>query len=131
MVERKRVQKFFTKPSLTRQEFKDSCDLSLILKRFSQTPEGLAALRNASGFAEGAQFADVTGVPDYRASLDANNAAKASFEALPLNVRKRFDNDPVQLLDFVSRVENRDEARALGLLRPLDETQVVNPESLK
>ena len=35
MKKRERVQIFFDEPSLTRQEFKDECDLGLILKRFS------------------------------------------------------------------------------------------------
>lgn len=118
MKERKRVQKVFTKPSLTRQEFKENCDLSLILKKFGKTPEGRAALQNAQGYAENAQFYDVSVVPDYRAALDQINAANAKFMALPAILRRRFDNDAAQFLDFVLNEDNLEECRKLGLAKP-------------
>lgn len=117
---RPRVKKVFTKPSLTRQEFKEECDLALLLKRFGRTPEGLAALRNAQGFAETCQFGDVSAVPDFRAARDAINAANASFMALPAIVRRRFNNDPAEFLDFVQDPANLDEARSLGLAKPVE-----------
>jgi len=120
MEERKRVQKFFTKPSRTKQEFKDECDLGLIIKRFSKTPEGRRALANAQGFAETAQFGDVSAVPDFRTARDLVNAANASFMALPAIVRRRFDNDPAQFLDFCNDPNNLDEARSLGLAKPVE-----------
>lgn len=122
MLERKRVQIFFDEPSLTRQEFKDQCDLGKLLKRFCQTPEGLAALQNAQGHVPGSVFADVSAVPDYRQYRDAVNAAEASFMALPATVRRRFNHDTAEFMDFISDSSNRDEAKALGLLR--EEPQV-------
>lgn len=124
MSDRVRVQKFFTKPSLTRQEFKEECDLGLILKRFSRTPEGRSALANAQGFAEGCRFDDVSAVPDFRAARDAVIAANGKFMALPAIVRRRFDNDPALFLDFMSNPSNLDEARRLGLAKPLAESPV-------
>lgn len=140
MVERKRVQIFFEDPSLTRQEFKDECDLSLVLKRFQKTPEGASILQNARGFAPGAVFDDVSGVPDYRAAFEAVNAAKASFNALAPNVRARFNNDPASFFNFVSNPANQEEARSLGLCKPAPQdaakapsiaTQVAGSEALK
>lgn len=112
-----RVQKFFKKPSLTRQEFKQDCDLGLLLKRFGRTPEGMAALKNAQGFVEGVNFADVSNVVDYRTALDQIQQANASFMALPAILRRRFDNDPAIFLDFVTNPANLDECRALGLAK--------------
>lgn len=124
-----RVQKFFNKPSLTRQEFKEECDLSLLLKRFARTPEGLAALQNAQGFVANARFEDVSNIPDYRTALDQVNLANESFMSLPAVVRRRFDNDPANFLDFVSNPANLDECRALGLAKPKEvvPTSVVPP----
>lgn len=116
--QRPRVKTVFSKPSLTRQEFKEECDLAITLKKFGRTPEGRAALANASGFAEGLKFGDVSSVPDFRAARDAVNAANASFMALPPLVRRRFENDPAQFLDFLSNPANLDEARSLGLAKP-------------
>lgn len=117
-MDRVRVQKVFKKPSLTRQEFKNDCDLSLLLKRFARTPEGRAALQNVQGYAQNAQFYDVSNVPDYRSALDQVSAANAKFMALPAILRKRFDNDPANFLDFVLNPANLDECRALGLANP-------------
>lgn len=120
MVKRERIQKIFTKPSLTRQEFKADCDLGLLLKRFGRTPEGLNALRNCQGYAEGSRFDDVSDIPDFRAARDAVNAANSSFMALPAIVRRRFDNDPAMFLDFIQNPDNLDEARRLGLSKPAE-----------
>lgn len=119
---RERVQIFFNDPSLTRQEFKDECDLAKILQRFRASPEGLAALTNAQGFAASHVFADVSAVPDFRAAQDAIIKANASFMALPPLVRRRFDNDPASFLDFMQDPKNEAEARSLGLLNPKVET---------
>lgn len=118
MKERPRVQKFFTKPSMTKQAFKDECDLGLTIKRFARTDEGRRALSNASGYAENVRFDDVSAVPDFRHARDVVNAANASFMALPAIVRRRFDNDPAQFLDFVTNPANLDEMRVMGLAKP-------------
>lgn len=118
MEERKRVQKFFTKGSKTRQEFKQECDLHSLVKKFGRTPEGRRALANAQGFAETCQFGDVSAVPDFRAARDAINASNAAFMALPPKVRRRFENDPAEFLDFMQNPANLEEARFLGLCKP-------------
>lgn len=129
LVSRPRVQKFFTKPGLTRQEFKQDCDLGLIIKRFQRTPEGRAALANASGFAEGCRFGDVSAVPDFRAARDAVIAAQAKFMALPAIVRRRFGNDPAEFLDFMQNPANADEALSLGLIKPVSQNAASTPSS--
>lgn len=42
--------------------------------------------------------------------------ARGDFMALPSEVRKRFENDPGKLLDFIADPNNRQEAMELGLL---------------
>lgn len=118
-MDRKRVQKFFTLPSKTKQEFKDDCDLGKIIKRFSKNPEGLQALLNASP----GRFEDVSNIPDYRTYRDILNRAEASFMALPAIVRKRFGNDAASFVDFCKDPKNLGELRTLGLARP----EVVPP----
>lgn len=118
MEERKRVQKFFNQPSRTKQEFKDECDLGLIIKKFGKTPEGRKALENASGYALDARFEDVSAVPDFRTARDLVNAANEKFMALPAILRRRFENDAAQFLDFVQNPENLEEMRTLGLAKP-------------
>ena len=123
-MKRERVQIFFNDESLTRQEFKDECDLDLMLKRFKRTPEGRAALANASGFAEGSKFLDVSAIPDFQSARAQLAQANASFMALPAIVRRRFDNDSAQFLDFILNPANIEEARSLGLAKPKEESSI-------
>lgn len=116
-VVRPRVQKFFPEPSLTRQEFKDECDLELILKRFGSTEAGMAAIQNAVDLSN-LRFDDVSAVPDFRAARDQIMQAEAKFMALPAQVRARFDNDAALFLDFATDPKNLDEMRAMGLANP-------------
>ena len=48
------------------------------------------------------------------------NFWKESFEKLDVNVRKRFENNPQKLLDFLKDDDNRDEAIKLGLVERKD-----------
>jgi phage internal scaffolding protein len=113
----KRVQYFCEGPSLTRQEFRDECDLGKIIARFSMTPEGQEALMKAQGYLD-ARFEDVSGVVDYQTALEQVKAADEAFMRLPAIVRTRFDNDPAKFLDFVDDPKNGDEMIKLGLRAP-------------
>jgi len=126
----KRVIQHFDDPSLTRQEFKDECDLGKIIARFSQSPEGLEQLEKARGFVEG-RFLDVSEPVDYRTALDHVRAAEEAFMRLPAPVRTRFDNDPAGFLDFVDDPKNLDELRAMGLCNPKPEKVVEGGGSPK
>lgn len=125
-VSRPRVKKFFPLPSLTRQEFRDECDLEIILKRFGSTEAGMAAIQNAIDLSK-LRFDDVSAVPDFRAARDHVIAAEAKFMALPAIVRQRFDNDAALFLDFATNPDNLDEMRAMGLANP----KPVEPEKAK
>lgn len=112
----KRVQKMFVKPSRTKQEFRDQQDVNNIVKRFKKIHgvELMTYLKTASG----GQYGDFSGVVDYQTALEQVNRANAAFEALPAILRKRFDNDPAQFLDFCMNPSNLDEMRKLGLAKP-------------
>lgn len=113
---RVRVQKFFKNPSLTRQEFKHDCDLGMIVKRFSKTPEGRLALQQAQG-AVGGEYGDFSNVPDFRTSRDIVLRAEKAFMRLPAKLRARFEHDTAAFLDFMQDPKNLEEIRALGLAK--------------
>jgi len=117
---RKRVIFHFDDPSLTRQEFKDDCDLAKIIERFSSNPEGLEALLNAQNYVQ-SRFDDVSGFVDYRTAIEQVQRAEEAFLKLPALVRTKFDNDPAKFLDFVDDPKNLDELRSLGLAKPVEE----------
>jgi len=122
----RRVQMYCDQPSLTRQEFKDECDLGKIIRRFCKTREGQQALANAQGFIEGTRFEDVSSVPDFQTARNIINRGNAIFEALPAALRARFGNDAARFLDFTHDSRNLDELRKMGFAKPL---KAVDPVS--
>jgi phage internal scaffolding protein len=96
-------------PSLAQQHFKDECDINNILRQFNVTgllPESPLSPR----------YGDFTGISDYHTAMNRVIAAQDEFEALPAQIRARFDNDPANLIEFLENSENRLEAEELGLV---------------
>ena len=62
-----------------------------------------------------AVFMDCSNV-DYMDMLNRVNVAQSAFDALPSDVRSKFDNDVAKLLDFIADPVNEDAAIALDLL---------------
>lgn len=112
----------FSKPSLTKQSFRDECDINNILRQFNVTGQ------LPSGSVQ-PQYGDFSGITDYQSALNAVMAAQDSFLELPAKLRARFDNDPAVFLDFVSDEANRDEMKALGLLHEEAATAAVTSPS--
>jgi len=112
----------FSKPSLTKQSFRDECDINNILRKFNvtgQLPVGSVQ----------PQYGDFSGVTDYQSALNAVMAAQDSFLALPAKIRSRFQNDPALFVEFASDEANKDELKALGLLRQETAQAVVSSPS--
>lgn len=98
--------------SLTVQSEKDNSDINVIVKRFSKTGLAPQSIRTP-------MYGDFVGVHDFRTAMDAVLAAKESFDALPSEVRARFNNDPQGFLEFCAKKENLDEMRRMGLAVPV------------
>lgn len=111
-----RVKVSFTKPSMTKQSFKDECDINNILSRYKKNM-GINFLDQYAGVIQD-QFADFSFAEDYHTGLQKIREAEGVFEAMPATLRSRFDNDPGKFLDFVSDKGNFDEAVKLGLMKP-------------
>lgn len=110
-LDRKRVQlSFLESPSLTKQSFKDECDVNQILRRWRRSGE-LTHLEERSP-----TYGDFSNATDYLTATLAVQAAQADFDALSARIRKRMNNDPAELLEFVADPKNREEAIELGLI---------------
>lgn len=110
--------------SLTRQEFVRECDLNDIMRRYAA---GLAPLPTGS---RKPMYGDFSAVPDYQGALQIVIDAQTRFSALPSELRKRFGNDPAQLVGFLEDEAHRDEAVRLGLLpQPAAEPAKAEPAS--
>jgi phage internal scaffolding protein len=112
----------FTRPTRTKQSFRDECDINHILRQFNvtgQLPVGSVQ----------PQYGDFSGITDYQSALNAVMAAQDSFLQLPAKVRAKFDNDPALFVEFASDEANRDEMKALGLLHEETAPAVVTSPS--
>lgn len=114
-------------PSMTKQEFKDECDINQIMKRYEVTGE----IRHVNS-REGT-YGDFTDVKSYHDAQNIVLEANAFFADLPATVRDRFGNDPAKMLAFLEDGKNRDEAIELGLVKrpepeaPAQKVEIVNP----
>lgn len=115
-----RVLVTFSQPSLTKQSFKDECDINRILARYQATGQ----IPNINALPP--EFLDVTGM-DFQEHQNFMLEAKGMFDAMPSSLRARFHNSPALFLDFCSNPENRQEMAQIGLLRPIEEPVIPNP----
>lgn len=107
--------------SLTQQSGKDECDINLIVERAKRG----AAIPNLNE--REPMYGDFTLLPtDLRDCLEIVRKADEAFKALDAHVRRRFDNDPSKMIDFLNDPKNRDEAITLGLVKAPVEP-VVDP----
>lgn len=115
----------FEAPTMAQQHFKDECDVNLILKKFQVTGV-LDHVRDGAP-----QFGDFSNVSDYLTAQNILIEAQDSFDSLPASLRKRFDNNPVAMLEFLQDDNNRKEAESLGLINKLecdDNSSISEPD---
>lgn len=105
-----RIQCVNELPSLTQQNFKNQCDINNIMKKYVNTGH-ITHLNNKQG-----SYVDTSSLPDYHQALQTVLDAQNSFFTLPSGVRKRFQNDPQELLTFLKDPSNKQEAIKLGLI---------------
>lgn len=100
----------FDEPSMAQQHFKDECDVNNILRKYEST--GLVT-HVANGTPS---YGDFSSVLEFQQAQNILIEAQDAFEALPASLRKRFDNDPAVMLEFIEDPDNREEAEKLGLV---------------
>lgn len=95
--------------SMTKQSFKDECDINVIMARYERT--GQMPLSNVQ-----AMFGDFSSGADLHANLNAVKLAEENFiQNVPADIRSRFSNDVGLFLDFVLDPKNEEEMVKLGL----------------
>lgn len=102
------VRKKFTRPGRTKQEFKNDCDVNQILQRFTRTG-------TVPGTFVRPQFLDCTSVPDLQQSLHIMKDAENAFLRLPATVRKHFDNNALEFVNFALNPDNVEQLREWGI----------------
>lgn len=112
---------FSDSPSMTEQNHSDELDINRIVNRALRTGAIDPSLVRTFG-----KYADTTSAGDFFSANMRYREGVEAFEALPSDIRNRFHNDPGELLEFISKEENRAEAEKLGFLEA--KTAPVSPE---
>lgn len=98
---------------LTQQSAAADCDMNEIMRR------ALAGAIPSHVNPVAPVYGSLIGMGDLRDAMNLVRAAEEAFLKVDPFVRKRFHNDPAELLDFVGNDQNREEATKLGLLKPI------------
>lgn len=92
--------------SMTQQHFKDECDINNIFKSY----RGKIPASEEPAF-----FMDCT-VNDLQSAYEIAEDIGSRFDSLDSEVRAKFNNNPLELLEFVHNADNQTAAIELGLL---------------
>lgn len=103
-----RQRVFFPEVGRTKPEFKESCDVNYILKKYKMT--------GTWDMVGSPLYGDYSDVVDYQEACNIQIRAQEQFENLPSELRNRFQNDPSKFLEYVNDEKNNEEMWRLGLL---------------
>lgn len=93
---------------LTKQSFKNECDINKIMEKFQKSGAISHYASHAPDYGECTQA-------NLQDALNIVADANTMFEELPSSIRAKFHNDAGQFLDFVQDKKNLEEMRELGL----------------
>lgn len=107
-------RKIYCGESRTKQGFKRECDVNILMAKYQKTGV-LPQIKPGQPV-----YGDFTQVSDYQSAQNMLISAREQFDAMPLNVRKKFNYDPGRFLEFVENPENQQEMIDLGLATKKD-----------
>lgn len=119
---KKRVQTTANVSGLTKQSFKDECDINHIIRNFQKT--GVLSHENQRNPEYG--FASAK---DFRDSMEIVTKAQQLFEELPSQIRAQFGNSPEAFFDFAQNPDNASKMVEMGLSKPTKATTQENQEN--
>lgn len=111
--------------SKTQQNFRESTNINKIVQKARKYRVDLSQLGNNS------VFGDVSGLGDFHSTMNKVAQINQIFDKLPAKVRARFRNDPAEVITFLQDPANDDQARELGLLRPLTAQELQEKSTIE
>lgn len=117
----------FKNPSMTQPQFKEECDINNIIRQSQRTGFLVDPLLAVSRMPS---YGDFSQTLDFHSAQTLLVQSQEAFLLLPADMRKRFNNNPAELLSFLEDENNREEAIRLGILEKpsvSDPVTVVNP----
>ena len=110
---RDRVRSDTVGDTMCQREHAPDCDINIQIARFKAL--GVSPFRRP----DPASFKDVSEMStDFLSAHEHLQAGHDAFQALPEDLRQRFNDDPLQYWGFLHDEENYDEAVELGLVTP-------------
>ncbi len=100
----------FIEPSRTKQSELADSDINNIMARYALTGVAPAPHRGEP------LYGDFSDVEDYQVSLNKVMAAEERFASLPSELRKKFDYNPQNMINFILDENNREECVKLGFI---------------
>lgn len=105
-----------TKPSLTSQEFKEECNINVLLKKYAVQAKLLGMpLSEVIPQPTAENFGDFTNVEDFQQSMNRISQVKGLFDSLPSDIRQRCGNDPANFLRMCQDSNNFKEFAERGI----------------
>lgn len=106
----------------TQQHFANEVNINQIMAKYERT--GFLTDPTKRATREAIFGTIVNQNMSYHDMVNHQNEVYEEFMQLPSQIRKRFGNDPHNLIEFLSHSKNKDEAQKLGLI-PLPEKEKI------
>lgn len=104
-----------SKPSLTQQEFKESCDINNILAKFSVQAQALGVSISQLMPQDQGTYGDFSNLDDFQTAQNKIAFLNDQFSNLPSNVRRKFGDDLNVFIGAISDPTRVDELGELGV----------------
>lgn len=104
-----------SKPSLTQQEFKESCDINNILAKFSVQAQALGVDPSQLMPQDQGSYGDFSNLDDFQTAQNKIAFLNDQFSNLPSSVRRKFGDDLNVFIGAISDPTRVDELGELGV----------------
>ena len=114
--------------SKTLQEFKNDCDINVIMEKIKCGIDPTPASVMRGALKRQPLYGDFTMFGDFSAMQNKILQAEEMFASLPAQIRAKFGDNPASLIEFVNNPKNREECERLGLFVPKkQESEIIKP----
>lgn len=104
-----------SQPSLTQQEFKESCDINNILAKFSVQAQALGVELSQLLPQDQGTYGDFSNLDDFQTAQNKIAFLNDQFSNLPSHVRRKFGDDLNTFIGAISDPNRIDELGELGV----------------
>lgn len=104
-----------SKPSLTQQEFKESCDINNILAKFAVQAQALGVEPSLLMPQDQGTYGDFSNLDDFQTAQNKIAFLNDQFSNLPSNVRRKFGDDLNTFIGAISDPSRIDELGEMGV----------------